>query len=110
MSRLLASGYFMSLLLRTHRQHYGIASSARSRAELVVHLPPFAAEALKDGDVCDILLKAGDPVRQDEVVVSIETDKTTVNVQAPCNGHIGTIYVAEGDTVRPGDKMFSIKH
>lgn len=51
----------------------------------------------------------GDAVAADEVVMEIETDKTTVGVPAPGHGIIEEIYVADGDTVKAGQQLFKMK-
>lgn len=51
----------------------------------------------------------GDPIGADEVVMEIETDKTTVGVPSPGHGIIEEIYVADGDTVKAGQQLFKIK-
>jgi 2-oxoglutarate dehydrogenase E2 component (dihydrolipoamide succinyltransferase) len=51
----------------------------------------------------------GDAVAADDVVMEIETDKTTVNVPAPSHGIIEEIYVADGDTVKAGQQLFKLK-
>ena len=51
----------------------------------------------------------GDAVTADEVVMEIETDKTTVGVPSPSHGIIEEIYVADGDTVKAGQQLFKIK-
>lgn len=52
--------------------------------------------------------KVGDHVAVDEVVMEIETDKTSMPVPAPGNGIIEEIYVKDGDTVKPGMQLFKI--
>lgn len=54
-------------------------------------------------------VKVGDTVAQDDNVMEIETDKTTVPVPAPKAGTITEIYVADGDTVKPGQDLFKIE-
>lgn len=51
----------------------------------------------------------GDAVAADEVVMEIETDKTTVGVPAPSHGIIEEIYVSDGDTVKAGQQLFKLK-
>lgn len=53
--------------------------------------------------------KVGDAVAADEVVMEIETDKTTVGVPSPGHGIIEEIYVADGDTVKAGQQLFKLK-
>lgn len=58
---------------------------------------------------CRFTKKVGDFVAVDEVVMEIETDKTTVGVPAPFNGIIEEIFVTDGDTVQAKQKLFSLK-
>lgn len=53
--------------------------------------------------------KVGDAVAVDEVVMEIETDKTTVGVPSPSHGIIEEIFVADGDTVKAGQQLFRLK-
>lgn len=53
-------------------------------------------------------MKVGDQVTQDENVMEIETDKTSVPVPAPKSGTISEIYVTDGETVKPGQNLFKI--
>ena len=51
----------------------------------------------------------GDAVAADEVVMEIETDKTTVGVPSPGHGIIEEIFVADGDTVKAAQQLFRLK-
>lgn len=53
--------------------------------------------------------KVGDAVAIDEVVMEIETDKTTVGVPSPAHGIIEEIFVTDGDTVKAGQQLFRMK-
>lgn len=48
----------------------------------------------------------GDHVAADEVVMEIETDKTSMPVHAPGAGVIEEILVKDGDTVKAGQNLF----
>lgn len=70
-------------------------------------VPPFA-DSVSEGDV-KFTVKVGDFVKADEVVMEIETDKTTVGVPAPFGGVIEKILVSDGDTVKAGQELFVLK-
>ncbi|XP_055850203.1 dihydrolipoyllysine-residue succinyltransferase component of 2-oxoglutarate dehydrogenase complex, mitochondrial [Episyrphus balteatus] len=72
-----------------------------------VKVPPFA-DSVSEGDV-KFTCKVGDYVKTDQVVMEIETDKTTVGVPAPFGGVIESILVADGDTVKAGQELFKLK-
>ncbi|XP_063703555.1 dihydrolipoyllysine-residue succinyltransferase component of 2-oxoglutarate dehydrogenase complex, mitochondrial isoform X2 [Culicoides brevitarsis] len=83
--------------------------SIQTTAQLleVVKVPPFA-DSVSEGDV-RFTKKVGDSVTVDEVVMEIETDKTTVGVPSPHHGIIEEIFVADGDTVKAGQQLFKLK-
>lgn len=54
-------------------------------------------------------MKVGEPVTTDQVVAEVETDKTSVPVPSPCNGTIKEFHVNEGDTVKPGQALYTIE-
>lgn len=84
-----------------------IFTSARLLSSEIVKVPPFA-DSVSEGDV-KFEKKVGDAVAADEVVMEIETDKTTVGVPAPGHGIIEEIFVADGDTVKAGQQLFRLK-
>lgn len=53
--------------------------------------------------------KVGDQVAQDEVVLEIETDKTSMPVSSPTHGIIEEILVEDGATVKSGQPLFKVK-
>ncbi len=57
---------------------------------------------MKEGTVQRWLKQEGDPVSRGEVIVEIETEKATVEVEAPASGVLRKIVVPEGDTVPVG--------
>nr|CAD7452373.1 unnamed protein product [Timema tahoe] len=73
----------------------------------IVVVPNFA-DSVSEGDV-RWEKAVGDQVSVDEVVVEIETDKTSVAVPAPENGIIEELFVEDGATVKAGQKLFKLK-
>jgi len=73
--------------------------------ELVV---PQLGESITEAVVGKWHKKVGEPVKVDEPVVVLETDKVTIDVPAPAAGTIAAIAHAEGDTVKIGDVLGSI--
>lgn len=54
-------------------------------------------------EVIEILVSAGDSVAREDGLITLETDKATMDIPAPNNGTISAITVAVGDTVSSGD-------
>lgn len=78
-----------------------------TRSEIKTVKVPEMAESVAEGDV-KLIKKVGDHVAQDEVVMEIETDKTSVQVPAPGHGIIKELLVADGQTIKPGAEVFTI--
>jgi dihydrolipoamide dehydrogenase len=55
------------------------------------------------------LKQPGEAVSKGEPIVEIETDKTTVEIEAPADGRMGAHLVAEGDIVEVGTTIVVIE-
>lgn len=64
-------------------------------------VPPMG-ESVSEATVAKWLKKVGDAVRMDEPLVELETDKVTLEVNAPAAGVIGEIKVQQGGNVGVG--------
>jgi len=63
---------------------------------------PTLGESITEATLGQWLKKPGDPVKADEPIASLETDKVAVEVPSPVAGVMGDQVVAEGDTVEVG--------
>ena len=63
---------------------------------------PSLGESVTEATVGQWFKKPGEPVKVDEPLVELETDKVTVEVPAPSEGVMGEIITAQGDTVEVG--------
>ena len=66
---------------------------------------PHLGESIAEGTVSKWLKREGDPVRLDEPVVEIMTDKITVELPSPAEGTLARITVGEGQTVPVGTEI-----
>jgi pyruvate dehydrogenase E2 component (dihydrolipoyllysine-residue acetyltransferase) len=57
---------------------------------------------MEEGKVVSWLKQVGDRVDRGEVIAEIETDKTTVEMEAMAAGTVAEIVVAEGDVAEVG--------
>ncbi len=73
--------------------------------EIVV---PTLGESVTEATVGKWFKKAGDAVRADEALAELETDKVTLEVNAPVSGIVSEIVVKEGETVAVGAILGSI--
>ena len=56
----------------------------------------------KDVPVIEILVKAGDAVAKEQSLITVESDKATMEIPAPEAGTVKDIKVKLGDTVNQG--------
>src|SRR5512136_1187541 len=63
---------------------------------------PQLGESVVEGKVSRWLKKEGDPVKQYEPILEVETDKVTTEVTAVAGGTLLKILVAEGLVVKAG--------
>jgi pyruvate dehydrogenase E2 component (dihydrolipoyllysine-residue acetyltransferase) len=63
---------------------------------------PDLGEGLTEGEVARWLVSVGDEVAEDQPLVEIQTDKTTVEIPSPAAGKVARILVEEGKVVPVG--------
>ena len=63
-----------------------------------INAPTFP-ESVADGTIATWHKQAGEPVKRDDLIVDIETDKVVLEIVAPMDGTIGEIIKVEGDVV-----------
>ena len=61
-----------------------------------------------DVEIIEVLVDAGDSVEKEDGLITLETDKATMDVPAPQAGKIGEISVKVGDKVNSGDVIGSM--
>ncbi len=64
---------------------------------------PALGESVSEASIAKLHKKVGDTVKADELIVELETDKVTLEVNAPSAGVISSLNVVEGDSVKVGD-------
>ncbi len=69
---------------------------------------PTLGESVSEATIGRWFKKPGDPVKADEPVLELETDKVTLEVNAPASGTLGEIVAKDGETVSPGAVLGSI--
>ena len=70
---------------------------------------PTLGESIKEATVAKWLKKVGDSVGADEAIVSLETDKVSVDVTSPKSGILKEIIAQEGSTVQVGGLLGSVE-
>ncbi len=69
---------------------------------------PDLGEGLTEGEVARWLVAEGDEIAEDQPLVEIQTDKTTVEIPSPAAGVVTKILVADGEVVPVGTVLVVI--
>lgn len=62
-----------------------------------------------DVDVIEVLVKEGDSVEEGDSLITLETDKASMEVPAPKAGVIKSMKIKEGDKVNEGDLLLELE-
>jgi 2-oxoglutarate dehydrogenase E2 component (dihydrolipoamide succinyltransferase) len=73
-----------------------------------IKVPPLG-ESISEATIASIVKKVGSSIKTDELLIELETDKVTLEINAPCNGTIESLSIKEGDTVTVGQIIGQIK-
>ena len=79
--------------------------SSGGRSEVKV---PALGESIREATVARWLKSVGDPVKVDEVLVELDTDKVTVEISAPASGTLMEVLVGKGSTVSVGEVLWLV--
>ena len=63
----------------------------------------------KDVPVIEVLVKAGDAINKEDPLLSLESDKATIEIPSPYTGQIKEIIVNSGDKVSEGDQILTME-
>jgi 2-oxoglutarate dehydrogenase E2 component (dihydrolipoamide succinyltransferase) len=69
---------------------------------------PTLGESVSEATVANWLVKEGDSIKTDQPVVELETDKVTLEVNAPADGVISRLVAKTGETVTVGALLAEI--
>ena len=70
---------------------------------------PQLGESVSEATVASWHKKPGDAIEVDELLVELETDKVTLEVNSPVNGILSEIKAPKGDTVEVGNLLGVVK-
>ena len=74
---------------------------------IVVKVP--ALGDFKDVEVIDVLVKAGDAVQMETPLITLETDKATMDVPCTAQGRVTAVHVESGSRVNVGDRVVTVE-
>lgn len=66
---------------------------------------PDLGEGLQEAEIVEWHIKAGDKVKEDQVILSVETAKAIVDVPSPQTGKVLNLFGAPGDQVHVGEPL-----
>src|SRR5947209_16466232 len=69
---------------------------------------PDLGEGLTEGEIARWLVEEGQQIAEDDPLVEIATDKTTVEIPSPAGGVVSKILVGEGEVVPVGTVLVMI--
>ncbi len=69
---------------------------------------PDIGEGVVEGEVVKWLVKEGDTVNEDQLLVEVLTDKATIQIPSPAKGKVLKLLAKEGSTVKVGETMILI--
>ena len=73
-----------------------------------VHLPKWGLTT-EDAVVVEWMVGEGEEIEQGAALVTVETDKSTAEVEAPASGRLLRVVAREGDSVKAGDILAEIE-
>lgn len=83
-------------------QPQSAVASHSASAEQQVHVPDIGGDEV---EVTEILVKVGDKVVAEQSLITVEGDKASMEVPAPCAGTVKSISLNTGDKVSTGSLM-----
>ena len=69
---------------------------------------PDLGEGVREGEIARWLVEVGQEIAEDDPLVEIQTDKTTVEIPSPAAGKVAQILVGEGELVPVGTPLVLI--
>lgn len=70
---------------------------------------PQIAEGVESATVSEVLVSTGDEIQKDQSLITVESDKASVEIPSPQSGTIKQISVSEGDELKVGDVILSLE-
>lgn len=66
---------------------------------------PDLGEGLTEAEIVEWYIKPGDTIKEDHIMLAVETAKAIVEIPSPQSGVVENIFGAEGDTVHIGEPL-----
>lgn len=69
---------------------------------------PELGENIGDAEVAEILVREGDQIEAEQMVMELETEKAVLELPCPHAGRVEKVHVSEGDTIAVGSVILTI--
>jgi pyruvate dehydrogenase E2 component (dihydrolipoamide acetyltransferase) len=70
---------------------------------------PDLGEGIHEGEVLAVRVNVGQPVKEGDIILEVETDKAAVEIPSPYTGTVAEIRVKPGDTVKVGQVLMTFE-
>ena len=60
-------------------------------------------------DVIEVLVKVGDVINENDSIITLETDKATMEIPAPFAGKVTTLSIKVGDKIAKGELILTLE-
>lgn len=70
---------------------------------------PDLGEGLQEAEVVQWHVKAGDSVKADQLLVSVETAKALVDIPAPYDGVVAKLFGSDGEVLHVGEPLIAFE-
>ena len=71
---------------------------------------PDLGEGIHEGEVLAVLVSVGDPVKEGDPILEVETDKAAVEIPSPFTATVSEILVKPGDVVKVDDVLLKFEN
>jgi len=61
-------------------------------------------------DIIEILVKAGDTINKEDPIITVESDKASMDIPSPADGIVAKILIKVGDTVKQGSPIIEVSN
>ncbi|MCF7995407.1 MAG: E3 binding domain-containing protein, partial [Chromatiaceae bacterium] len=92
---------------KTGNKQAAAATNAASTEQIEVPMPDIGD--FTDIPVIEVLVGIGDQVEVDQSIVTLESEKATMEIPSPAAGTVEAVHIKAGDKVNQGDLLLTLK-
>ncbi|RMV40035.1 Dihydrolipoamide acetyltransferase [Pseudomonas savastanoi pv. phaseolicola] len=96
-------------LFRCNRTSVLVSEQVLLRRDIVSELIRVPDIGNGEGEVIELMVKVGDRIEADQSILTLESDKASMEIPAPKAGVIKAMKVKLGDRLKEGDELFELE-